>query len=483
MDHQMNLSELRARKAQIIASLDALAAIPGTENRTLSVAEGNEHLQLSAELSSLEMTEPSLMERESREAAVNAQPVSQRGYIRGAITPGQANAPAVLTHTTRAMRNGDAWEGQSWARMNLMKMRAAVNATRGIQESVPQLLAQMYPTRPDLAKLASAQQRFRAAGVEGGATVSGEAGAELLRLDAEFTGDFVNFLYSKTLFDQLNFRKLPADVRVKGQDGAFTGYFVGEKKPIPASIGSYSEVDLRRLKAAGLTYLSRDLIERSAPAAELLFRDGVVSAISQAVDTLAFSATAASAGVAPAGLLNGITGAASVGGRIQDLFTDLAYLTGIFVTAKNADGDLTLVSNRIIANQIAHLLRADNGLPAFAGQVTMNGGNVNGLPYKTGDNVLSGNLLLIKPSDVWVIADSGVRVELSADATIEADTAPTGEGSGPTAQSASMVSMFQTDMVAIKAVRDINWQYRRTSTIVTARKTAVKYDGTQSTTD
>lgn len=474
----MNIEAIRAQQARVTARLGALAAIIEDESRTLSTAEVNEEVQLTAELSSLDQSERVLLENGAR----NAAPVAQRasGSVRGAVAPRQS--PAVLTHT-RAQLNGDAWEGQSWARINLAKITCAVKATRGEQEAVPQLLARLYKDRPELARLAVAQQKFRAAGVEGGATVSGEAGSELLTLDAQFTGDFVTFLYSKTLFDQMNFRKMPGDVRVKGQDGAFTGYFVGEKKPIPASIGSYSAVDLVRLKAAGLTYLSKDLIERSAPAAELLFRDGVVSAISQAVDTLAFSATAASSGVAPAGLLNGITGAASVGGRLQDLFTDLAYLTNIFVTAKNADGDLTLVSNRIIANQIAHLLSPETGLPVFKGAVTMNGGNVNGLAYKTGDNVLAGNLLLIKPSDVWVIGDSGVRVELSGDATIEADTAPTGEGAGPTAQSANMVSMFQTDMVAIKAVRDINWQYRRTNTIVTARKTAVKYDGTQSTTD
>jgi hypothetical protein len=475
----MNLEQNRARQSEIHNRRAAIAAIPESESRTLSIAEVNEDARLHDELASLEQTERVQVEN----AARNLAPVSQRaaGSIRNAIVPSQATA--VLTRTTQQQRNGDQFEGQSWARMNLARITCAVKATRGEQEAVPQLLSRLYPGRPELAKLATAQQRFRAAGVEGGAILSGEAGSELLALDATYTGDFVNFLYSKTTFDQLGFRRMPADVRVKGQDGAFTGYFVGEKKPVPASIGSYSSVDLGRLKAAGLTYLSRDLIERSAPAAELLFRDGVVQAIAQAVDTLAFSATAASAGVAPAGLLNGITGAASVGGRLQDLFTDLAYLTGIFVTAKNADGELVLVSNRTIANQISHLPRVDTGLPAFAGQVTMNGGTLNGFKYVTGDNVLAGNLLLIKPSDVWVIADSGVRVELSTDATIEADTAPTGEGSGPTAQSASMVSMFQTDMVAIKAVRDINWQYRRTSTIVTARKTAVKYDGTASTTD
>ena len=72
-------------------------------------------------------------------------------------------------------------------------------------------------------------------------------------------------------------------------------------------------------------------------------------------------------------------------------------------------------------------------------------------------------------------------MDLSTDATIEASDAPTGEGVTPTAQSAAMVSMFQTDMVAIRAIRDLNWQYRRTNTTVTARVTAANYDGVAST--
>jgi hypothetical protein len=136
--------------------------------------------------------------------------------------------------------------------------------------------------------------------------------------------------------------------------------------------------------------------------------------------------------------------------------------------------------DKTIANQIAHLLNPETSLPIFGDRVTEDGGLLNGKKYLTGDNIPASNLLLFKPSDVWVVGDSGVRVELSRDATIEADTAPTGEGAGPTAQSANMVSMFQTDMVAIRAIRDVAWQYRRAQAIVTARKTAVKYDGTAS---
>jgi hypothetical protein len=482
----MNLQAIIERRGALAIRLAALVGLIETEARTLTDAEVSESETLEAEDASLAKSQNALEKQAARvaaQAALAAQPARPRGTP---ATPSQpaAAAPAVLTKTTQQQRNGDRFQGESWARMRMAQITAALAVKEGHEPlNVPRLLAQLYPGRPELSQIAAHHMSRRfAAGVEGGSTITGESGAELLKTDATFTGDFIEFLYSQTLFDQLGLRDIGADVTIKGMDGAFGGGFIGQTKPIKVSVGSFSSVTLRELKAAGLCYLSKELIRRSAPEALMLFRDGITEAISQAVDTLFFSATSAAADVSPAGILVGVSGAASVGGRIQDLYADLQYLTDIFVTAKQR-GDLTLVSNKIIGNQIAHLISPLDAQPVFKGQVTKDGGNVNGLNYKTGDNVTAGNLLLIKGSDIYKIADGGVEVSLSTDATIEADTAPTGEGQGPTAQSVSMVSMFQTEMVAIKAVRNINWGLRRAAAIVVARKTGVKYDNTASTTD
>jgi hypothetical protein len=488
----MNLEQIRARRGAIALRLGVLAAFVADESRTLTEPEVAEATALELEDKALESTETILSNQAARAAAA-ARPVAVGQLPRpaapataGPARPAQAG-PHILSHT-REQLNGDKFLGQTWARLGLARIRAALAFKAGTPIDVQHLLAQAYPHSPHLAKLSSitdsqrmAYRQRKASGIEGGGITTGEQGAELLELDSTFTGDFITFLYSQTIFDRLGFRQMPVDVTVKGMDGAFTGYFVGEKKPIPVSIGSFSTVNLRRFKAAGLTYLSRDLIERSAPAAEPLFVDGVTQAITQAIDTKAFSTDAASAGVNSAGLLNGLAGTASVGGRVQDVYTDDLYLTNIFVAAKN-NGGLKYVSGKVVANQIAHLLSPLTATPVFT-SVSADGGTLHGKPYVTGENFPASNLILIKPSDVWVVGDSGVSVELSTEATIEADTAPTGEGLTPAAQSANMVSMFQTDMVAIRAIRDIDWSYRRAQAIVTARLTAVKYDGTQSTTD
>lgn len=89
------------------------------------------------------------------------------------------------------------------------------------------------------------------------------------------------------------------------------------------------------------------------------------------------------------------------------------------------------------------------------------GGTLEGDPVVTGDNVGATHLILLKPSDIWRIGDMGVEVSLSMDATIEMDDSPAGDGGTPTAGDSNAVSMFQTENVAFKVVRPINFAKRR----------------------
>ena len=66
---------------------------------------------------------------------------------------------------------------------------------------------------------------------------------------------------------------------LKGQDGAATGYWVGESKGIPASKADFSTVSLTPLKVAALAVASMELLRDSTPAAEQLIRDALVAAV------------------------------------------------------------------------------------------------------------------------------------------------------------------------------------------------------------
>jgi HK97 family phage major capsid protein len=299
--------------------------------------------------------------------------------------------------------------------------------------------------------------------VPGGGTGSGEWGAELAQTDARFTGDFIEYLYGQTVFDQLGLRSIPSRVKVKGQDGAFTGYWVGESKAIPASAGSYSDVDLSPLKVAGLAVISMELLEDSQPSAEMLVRDGLVEASSQRVDTTFLSASAASAGVSPAGILNGVTPLVPSGTDLAAVRADFQALIYPFVQGKMGTG-ITLVMNPATALALSFMYGTLDQR-AFP-EVNQTGGSLNGMRVVVGDNVTPGDVIAIRTSDVWRIGDSGIRISMSREATIEQRDDPTGATDTPVGVTTTgLTSMFQEESIAFKVVRRINFQKRRSNAV------------------
>jgi len=298
------------------------------------------------------------------------------------------------------------------------------------------------------------------AAVSGGGTGDGEWGSELVTLD-DYTGDFINYLYSQTVYDRLPLRQVPANVTIKGQDGAGTGYWVGESKAIPATALDFMSVELRPLKVGALAVVSNELLRDSTPAAEQLVRDALVQASAQRVDQTFLSAAAAVAGVSPAGILNGVTAIASSGSDVADVIADVKALYASFIAAKNANG-LQFVTTPALAKALS-LMQNAMGNFAFPG-IGANGGTLLGDAVVTGDNVAAGTLALLKPSDIYRIGDSGVQVSISQEAAIEQADDPTGATDTPTGAT-SMTSMFQEESTAIKVVRSINFAKRRASAV------------------
>lgn len=300
-------------------------------------------------------------------------------------------------------------------------------------------------------------------GVAGGGTDSGEWGAELVGVDNRYTGDFIEYLYGMTVFDALPLREVPANVAIKGQDGAFTGYFVGQSKAIKVSAGDFSSTSTIPYKAAGLTVVSNELLEDSSPSALNIIGNGLREAVRQAVDSRFLSAAPLDAGVAPAGILAGISGITSNGGDAQSIITDVQALFAPFESANNDTGDFAWIMRSSTARALSMMRNALGGFEFPT--VTPQGGTFLTYPVFIGNNVPAGAVVLIKGSDVWRIGDSGMRLSLSDSAMIEQDDSPTGATDTPTAASATMVSMFQEDSTAIRVVRRISWGKRRSGAV------------------
>jgi hypothetical protein len=82
-----------------------------------------------------------------------------------------------------------------------------------------------------------------------------------------------------------------------------------------------------------------------------------------------------------------------------------------------------------------------------------------------GSYVGAGDVILLNPKDIWRIGDTGLEVMTSREATIEQSTAPTGATDTPVAASQFITSMYQSDSTAVRIIRELNFQKRRTSAV------------------
>lgn len=348
------------------------------------------------------------------------------------------------------------FKGQNFTRMVIAKALASLDQFQGYK---PSEIAQLRwgKTNPTLVAVMKANE------VPGFGSGAGEAGAALVTADSRYTGDFIEYLYNQTVYDRLGLKEVPANVTVKGQDAAATAYWVGESKAIPNTTAVFSAVNLTPLKVAAIAVLSNELIRDSSPAAESLVRDALVEAAAQRIDTTFLSASAAVAGVSPAGILNGVTATAASGIDAAALRLDLSTMLALFDTAK-IYGGVTLVTTRALARKIAMMYNTLGTSQDFPGTTPM-GGTLIGYPVIIGDNVPSGDIIAIASNEVWKIGDQGVTVSLSKDAMIEQSSAPTGATDTPVAASQFFTSMFQEESTAIKVVRPTNFAKRRIAAV------------------
>lgn len=441
------LKELMDERATKAARMSELIELRTKENRRFSGDEATEFDQLEADVDALDedIRVKRFQERQASGATV----------VRGANTE-EANASRGGTSFVRKQDPDDSFKGQSQTRRLIAKALSYIAVREGNFLSPGDIAERRWgKTHPHLVSVIKA-------GVAGGGTGSGEWGAELAQSDTRFTGDFIEFLYNATVFDRLPLRPVPARVHIKGQDGAATGFWVGESKAIPATKPDFSDVELTPLKVGAIAVCSKELVQDSSPSAEMWIRDSLVQAIAQRVDTTFVSATAASAGVSPAGLLNGVSALNPSGTDAAALRADLQALYSGFLTAKNASG-LWHIMTPSMAKAISLMVNALGQLE-FPG-LTAEGGTFLGDRVITGENLTTGAWILLKPSDIWKIGDSGIEVSMSDSATIEQDGAPQGASDTPTAASATLISLWQEESVGFKVVRRINFQKRRSTAV------------------
>lgn len=296
--------------------------------------------------------------------------------------------------------------------------------------------------------------------------------------------EFAELLRPATIIGRIpGLRRVPFNIKIPRQTGGSTVGWVGEGKPKPVSALAFDQVSLGMAKTAGIVVITDELARASSPAAEEVVRQDLIDQTAQFLDRQFVDPTvAASAGVSPASITNGVTAITASGTDADAFRADAQTLMAAFIAANMSLAGAVWIMTETQALGLALMLNP-LGQAEFPGMNSTGGGTLLGLPVITSENIpaqaavtgppaipAGSRIILAKASEILLADDGQTMLDVSSEASLQMDSAPT----DPPAAATVFVSLWQMNMVGIRAERYINWGKRRAGAVQYLTGTAYK---------
>jgi HK97 family phage major capsid protein len=450
------ITEFENTRAAKVAERDAIMDKAADEGRTCDVAEAESYDGLDAEVKSIDEHLKRLRQRE-QENVVAATVVKGATPFEAALSRNGGN-PVISMKVNRE-------PGIGYARYVIAKMASFLEVKGGNFVSALDIAQKRWPSDTEL-------HTHIKTNIAAGTTTDTNWATELVE-PTTLSGEFLEFLRAQTIVGKFGMNGVPSlrslNIRIARMTSGLTGYWVGEGLGKPTSKGAVDAVTLPYTKVAALCVITQELARFSSPSAERLVRDELAKSVSARIDTDFVDPAIAATTAKPASITNGLTALSSAGTSADNARTDLANLIEYFILNHMDVSSLVLLMPNTLALSLS-LLRNSLGQQEFPG-LTMNGGNLEGIPVITSQYLASsasyGNMVVaLSANDIGLADDGAVDVKVSDQATIEMTDTPAGDATTPTAGSTAYVSMFQTNSLAILAERFITWKKLRSTAVV-----------------
>lgn len=460
------IRDLEHSKSLKQARLQAITDVTAKEGRTKDSAEQEEFDTLASEMEAIQK-EISDLERVEKMASV-ARPVDPTPTTEAGTV---SRSPTVVRVKSEVVEPG----------IQFARFAMCLAAANGKSAEAMELMQTHYPKHPGLGIIKAAQlqgqqvHKYVASlaemrtktDVAAGTTAHATWASPLVEYN-QFAGDFVEFLRAETIVGKFgqngvpSLRRIPFNVHIRGQTAGMTGYWVGEGEPKPVTKAAYNDTYHGFFKVGAITVLTEELIRFSDPSAERLVRDELAAALVEKIDQTFIDPTVgAVANVSPASITNSVAGIASSGDTADAVRADLLDLWDGALDAKLPTRSAVYITTAHIALALS-LLRNDLGQREFP-DVSINGGMLEGVPVIVSEYVPAGLFVLAFAQEIWFSDDGTVTIDASREASFQMMDNPTNDTGTPT--HTSLVSMYQTDSVAFRGHRFINWSKRRTQAV------------------
>lgn len=448
------IASFEAKRAASAARMEVIMAKAAEAGSTLDEAQTEEYDGLSSEVDAVDTHIVRLKKHE-------AQMVAKAAKITKVDDPDTASKARENSGIISVAKNVE--KGIPFTRYVRALAMAKGSLTGAL--AIAQNNKQWQEQTPEVAKV------LMAAVAAGDTTTAGWA-AELV-YNQNLVNEFIEFLRPMTIIGRIpKLTNVPFNVRVAGATSGTSAGWVGQGLPAAVSKMTTNAVTLGIAKAAGIVVLDAELIRSSAPSAELLVRNDLAKAVQQFVDTQFVSPdVAAVANVSPASITSGVNPTAATGTTGATLRTDVQTLFNLWISSNLDPSGGVWIMTPTQALAISLMLNA-LGQPLFAGPmntINMNGGLFFGLPVVTSQacqmigSPVAGEgqmIVLLNAPEIMLADDGQVTIDASAEASLQMLDNPTNQSTSSTAPT-TVVSMFQTNSVALRATRFINWVKRR----------------------
>lgn len=459
---QEQIDALKATREAKAAELHALTSKAAEEGRTMNEEEIASFDEIEAEIDSIDANLTRFERSATISAAKSAKPISGKSAADSDFDRDPNPARTVRTNRVETPKG-----------LNFARAMICLAEAQGQKHVAAQLAKEHYGHDERIENFLKLTPEQKAAVP---AAYTGDSGgwAETIAEAQNIGSEFIELLRPQTVVDRLpGLRRVPFNVKVSRMTTGQSGYWVGEAKPTPLTSGVFDNVTLGKTKVGSIAVMSQEQLRFSNINAEMAVRDDLVKALVAALDTKFMSTDAASAGVSPAGILNGVTGKAATGsGDADDVRTDLVNLFETFSAANMSMSSLAYVTTENLHYALG-VMRSSLGVSEFPG-VMGEPGSLQGRPIISSNHVPGGNVVAISTPNILLADDGDVDVDISREASLEMlDGSLTQDATAGTG--ASLVNLWQSGLVGIKVERFINWIPGRASSV--ERITGAVYQG------
>jgi HK97 family phage major capsid protein len=444
------ISAFESTRVTKSARMDEIMDAAAESGTTLDTAAKEEYDTLESEVKEVD---DHIVRLRAREVSVVKTAVEVKGNDQDEAVTSRSNQRVAVQ-----VRHPNVAKGTAFTRYVLALARARGNIMQA--EQIAKSNEQWMAETPEVASILKTA-------VNAGTTSDSAWAGPLVNYQI-LAAEFVEVLRPLTIIGRIpGLRSVPFKVKIPRQTGAASVNWVGEGRVKPLSSLTFDTITMEFAKIAGIIPLSEELVRLSNPSAEALVQADLAAAITGFMDKAFVDPTLASTDVSPASVTFGVTPTVATGTTAAALRDDVGTLISTFLQNNLQISSGVWVMAQTTALKIG-LMRNSLGTQEFPG-IGVNGGVFEGLPVVVSENVPytggsptdGGLIILMNAGDIFLADDGQVTIDASREASLQMDSAP---DSPPTA-STTFVSLWQQNMVAIKAERYIRWAKRRDTAV------------------